>query len=198
MSSKMKILAATNNAHKLEELKTILEPEGITVLSAADAGGIPEVIEDKDTFEGNALKKAIETAQAKNMVVFADDSGLCVDALDGRPGIYSARYAGANATNEDRMSKLLGELQGVENRKASFVCVIALASPEGPIGTARGECTGEIGFSPKGEDGFGYDPIFIPTGYSETFAELGEEVKNDMSHRGNALKKAITEGLFNL
>ena len=194
----MKILAATNNAHKLEELKTILEPEGITVLSAADAGGIPEVIEDKDTFEGNALKKAIETAQAKNMVVFADDSGLCVDALDGRPGIYSARYAGANATNEDRMSKLLGELQGVENRKASFVCVIALASPEGPIGTARGECTGEIGFSPKGEDGFGYDPIFIPTGYSETFAELGEEVKNDMSHRGNALKKAITEGLFNL
>lgn len=193
----MEILAATNNAHKLVELRSILEPQGITVLSAADIGGIPDVIEDADTFKGNAIKKAVETAKAKNMVVFADDSGLCVDALNGRPGVLSARYAGADASNEQRMSKLLKELDGIKNRKANFACVIALASPNGAIGTAYGECMGEIAATPQGSDGFGYDPIFIPTGYKESFAELGEEVKNKMSHRGNALKKAIEDGLFN-
>ena len=192
----MKILAATNNAHKLEELKTILGPQGIEVISAKEAGGVPEVVEDKDTFEGNAVKKALETAKAKDMVVFSDDSGLCVDALDGRPGVYSARYAGENATNMDRMNKLLGELEGEENRKAKFVCVIALASPDGLIGTATGECCGSIGLSPSGDQGFGYDPLFIPDGYSETFAELGEDVKNSMSHRGNALEKALKAGYF--
>ena len=193
----MEILAATNNAHKLVELRTILEPHGIKVLSAADAGGIDEVVEDAPTFEGNALKKAIETASDKNMIVFADDSGLCVDALDGRPGVYSARYAGPGASDADRMNKLLGELEDKDDRTARFVCVIALASPEGPIGTARGECLGKIGLQPKGDDGFGYDPLFIPDGYNTTFAELGEEIKNSMSHRGNALEKAIAEGLFN-
>ncbi len=193
----MKILAATNNAHKLVELRSILEPQGISVLSAADMGGIPDVIEDADTFEGNAIKKAVETAIAKDMIVFADDSGLCVDALDGRPGVLSARYAGKNASNEQRMSKLLQELDGIENRNASFVCVIALATPNGVIGTARGKCTGKICHTPQGSEGFGYDPIFIPTGHTKTFAELGEEVKNQMSHRGNALNKAIENGLFN-
>ena len=192
----MKILAATNNAHKLEELKTILGPHGIEVISAKEAGGVPEVVEDKDTFEGNAVKKALETATAKNMVVFSDDSGLCVDTLDGRPGVYSARYAGDNASNMDRMNKLLGELEGQENRKAKFVCVIALATPEGLIGTATGECHGTIGLAPQGDQGFGYDPLFIPDGYSETFAQLGEDVKNSMSHRGNALEKAIKAGYF--
>lgn len=192
----MKILAATNNKHKLEELKSILAPMGIEVISAAEAGGIPEVDEDKLTFEGNALKKATETAKAKSMIVFADDSGLCVDALDGRPGVFSARYAGPDASDTDRMNKLLGELQNKEDRSASFVCVIALASPEGEIGTARGECPGHIAMSPAGTDGFGYDPLFIPKGYDKTFAQLGEEVKNSLSHRGNALKKAIEQGLF--
>ncbi|MCM8529218.1 MAG: RdgB/HAM1 family non-canonical purine NTP pyrophosphatase [Lentisphaeraceae bacterium] len=192
----MKILAATNNKHKLEELKNILGPQGIEVISAAEAGGIPEVDEDKATFEGNALKKATETAKAKNMVVFADDSGLCVTALDDRPGVFSARYAGPNATDDDRMQKLLGELEGSEDRSAKFVCVIALASPDGPIGTARGECPGKITFEPTGSEGFGYDPLFIPDGYDKTFAELGEDIKNSLSHRGNALKKAIEQGLF--
>jgi XTP/dITP diphosphohydrolase len=192
----MKILAATNNAHKLEELKTILEPEGIQIISGREAGGIPEVVEDKDTFEGNAIKKAIETALTKNMLVFSDDSGLCVDALDGRPGVLSARYAGENATDSERMSKLLGELDGKSSRKAKFVCVIALASPEGLIGTATGECHGEIALEPQGNDGFGYDPIFIPNGHQESFAQLGEDIKNSMSHRGNALKKALDAGLF--
>ena len=192
----MKILAATNNQHKLEELKNILGPQGIEVISAAEAGGVPEVVEDRDTFEGNALKKATETARAKDMVVFADDSGLCVDALDDRPGVYSARYAGPNATDDDRMQKILGELQNKEDRSAKFVCVIALAAPDGPIGTARGECPGKIAEAPKGTDGFGYDPIFVPNGYDKTFAELGEEIKNSLSHRGNALKKAIELGLF--
>ena len=192
----MKILAATNNKHKLEELKSILGSEGIEVISAAEAGGIPEVDENQPTFEGNALKKATETAKAKNMIVFADDSGLCVDSLNDRPGIHSARYAGPDATDNDRMNKLLGELSDKNNRSAKFVCVIALASPEGAIGTARGECPGTIADSPSGNDGFGYDPIFIPKDYKSTFAELGEEVKNSLSHRGNALKKAIEQGLF--
>ena len=192
----MKILAATNNKHKLEELKNILGPQGNEVISAAEAGGIPEVDEDQATFEGNALKKATETAKAKNMIVFADDSGLCVDALDDRPGIYSARYAGPNASDDDRMQKLLGELADKNDRSAKFVCVIALASPEGAIGTARGECPGKIASSPTGNDGFGYDPLFIPDGYEKTFAELGEDIKNSLSHRGVALKKAIEQGLF--
>ena len=192
----MKILAATNNQHKLEELKTILAPHGIEVISAAEAGGISEVDEDQPTFEGNALKKATETAKEKNMIVFADDSGLCVNTLDGRPGVFSARYAGPDANDHDRMSKLLGELENKEDRSASFVCVIALASPEGPLGTARGECPGQIAFAPEGEDGFGYDPIFIPKGYDQTFAQLGESIKNSLSHRGNALKIALDQGLF--
>jgi XTP/dITP diphosphohydrolase len=192
----MEILAATNNGHKLMELRAILEPQGITVLSAADVGGIDEVVEDADTFEGNALKKAIETAAAKKMIVFADDSGLCVDALDGRPGVLSARYAGDNASDTDRMSKLLGELEQHNDKTARFVCVIALASPKGSIGTARGECLGRINHTPLGNDGFGYDPLFIPDGFDKTFAELGEEVKNSLSHRGNALKKAIAAKLF--
>ena len=192
----MKLLAATNNKHKLEELTTILQPQGISVISAAQAGGISDVVEDGDTFEANAIKKALATAKEKNMMVFADDSGLCVDALDGRPGIYSARYAGPDATDADRMQKLLGELANKKDRTARFVCVIAIATPKGLIGTARGECVGTIGAKPQGNEGFGYDPLFIPNGYDQTFAELGEDIKNSMSHRGNALEKAIKEGFF--
>ena len=190
------ILAATNNKHKLEELRTILGQHGIKVISAAEAGGISEVVEDADTFEGNAAKKAIETAQEKGMTVFADDSGLEVDALNGAPGIYSARYAGPNASHQDLYEKVLKELEGVEDRSARFVCVIALATPEGLIGTTRGTVEGKIALQAQGEDGFGYDPVFIPNGYDQSFAELGEEIKNSMSHRGNALKKSLEAGLF--
>lgn len=194
----MKILAATNNKHKLVELRDILGSHGIEVISAAEAGGVPEVDEDQPTFEGNALKKAVETAKAKNMIVFADDSGLCVDSLDGRPGVYSARYAGPRASDSDRINKLLGELKDHDDRSAKFVCVIALASPEGPIGTALGECHGKISDSPTGDQGFGYDPVFIPEGFDNSFAELGDDIKNSLSHRGNALKKALQDGLFKL
>ena len=194
----MKILAATNNKHKLVELRDILGSHGIEVISAAEAGGVPEVDEDQPTFEGNALKKAVETAKAKSMIVFADDSGLCVNALDGRPGVYSARYAGTGATDSDRINKLLGELEDHDDRSAKFVCVIALASPEGPIGTALGECHGKISNSPTGDQGFGYDPVFIPEGFDKSFAELGDDIKNSLSHRGNALKKALQDGLFKL
>ena len=189
----MKSLAATNNAHKLVELRQILEPHGITVYSAKEMGGISDVVEDADTFEGNAAKKAIETAKEKNMIVFADDSGLAVDALNGEPGIYSARYA---PTDAERMGKVLTKLEDKDSRRAKFVCVIALASPEGLIGTARGEVLGTIIDAPRGEHGFGYDPIFSPNGYTETFAELGEEIKNSLSHRKNALEKALAQGLF--
>lgn len=192
----MKILAATSNKHKLEELKKILAVQGVEVISPLDVGGIPEVIEDKTTFEGNAAKKAVETARAKNMTVFADDSGLCVDALDGRPGVYSARYAGPQATDADRIAKLLGELQACKKRSARFVCVVALASPDGLMGTATGECHGHIAQAPSGKGGFGYDPIFIPQGYDKSFAELGDKVKNSLSHRGRALHKALATGLF--
>jgi len=192
----MTLLAATNNTHKLEELKTILQPHGVAVISASEAGGISDVVEDGDTFEANAIKKALATSREKNMLVFADDSGLCVDALDGRPGIYSARYAGEDATDADRMAKLLNELKDKKDRSARFVCVIAIASPEGLIGTARGECLGSIANQPSGEQGFGYDPLFIPESYDITFAELGEDIKNSMSHRGKALEKALELGFF--
>lgn len=193
----MKILAATNNKHKLKELLEILSPYGIQVLSANDVGGIPEVDEDQDSFLGNAKKKAIEVAKAKNMVVFADDSGLCVEALNGAPGIYSARYAGENKTDTDRNLKLLKELAHAKNRQAKFVCVIALASPSGLIGSASGECHGKIAEKIYGENGFGYDPVFIPDGFDKSFAELGDKIKNELSHRSLALKNALKTGLFN-
>ena len=196
----MKILAATNNAHKLGELRAILAPLGIEVLGASDVGGIPEVDEDQDTFVGNATKKAVETAKAVNLTVFADDSGLEVFAINREPGIYSARYADTDAT---KMAKVLSKLDaqaqtGNADRTARFVCVIALASPDGLIGTAEGEVRGTIADAPRGNGGFGYDPIFIPEGYHQTFAELGSELKDSMSHRGNALRKAVTNGLFTL
>ena len=182
----MKLLAATGNKGKLDELKKILAGEGIEIISPDEVGGIPEVVEDKDTFEGNACKKALETAIAKNMTVFADDSGLEVEALNGEPGIYSARYAD---TNEARISKLLKNLKGESNRKANFTCVIALASPDGIIGTAEGKVFGTIAEEPYGNGGFGYDPVFIPEGFDKTFAEMDLAMKNKISHRSRAVLK---------
>lgn len=194
----MKIVAATNNKHKLVELKTILSQLGIEVLSAADVGGIPDVVEDKDTFEGNACKKAMESAAHLGMPVLSDDSGLCVEALDGRPGVFSARYGGPGLDDQGRCKKLMTELKDCDNRRAYFACVIALADHNGLlIGSSMGKCLGHISDEMKGEEGFGYDPLFIPTDYKKSFAELGEEIKNSLSHRKNALEKAISDGLFN-
>jgi XTP/dITP diphosphohydrolase len=190
------IIAATGNAHKVEEMQAILAPLGIEVLSAKTAGGMPEVVEDGDTFAANAVKKAVETAQALQRTVLADDSGLEVFSLGGKPGIYSARYACEGGNDGRNVRKLLGKLDGSDDRAARFVCVIALASPDGLIGTSEGEVRGRIIHEPRGDHGFGYDPVFVPDGYEQTFAELPGEVKNQLSHRGNALQHAVASGLF--
>ncbi len=190
------IVAATGNAHKVEEIQAILAPLGIEVLSAKAVGGMPDVVEDGDTFAANAIKKAVEAARALGRPVLADDSGLEVFALGGEPGIYSARYAGEGGNDGRNVRKLLGRLDGQTDRAARFVCVIALASPAGLIGTAEGEVRGHIIHEPRGDGGFGYDPVFVPEGFTQTFAELPGEVKNRLSHRGNALQNAVASGLF--
>lgn len=190
------IVAATGNAHKIQEIQAILEPLGIAVLGAAEVGGMPDVIEDGDTFAANAVKKAVEAASILDCCVLADDSGLEVFALDGEPGIYSARYAGEGGNDGRNVAKLMQRMAGKTDRAARFVCVIALASPTGLIGTAEGEVRGRISHQPKGGGGFGYDPVFVPEGFEQTFAELPGKVKNRLSHRGNALRNAVDRGLF--
>jgi XTP/dITP diphosphohydrolase len=192
----IEILAATSNAHKVREMSAILAPVGVRLLSASEVGGIPEVIEDRATFRDNAVKKACEVAAATGRRVVADDSGLEVEALDGQPGVLSARYAGEGGNDGRNLRKLLNALAGVADRRARFVCVIAVADPAELIGTAEGEVRGRIIHQPRGLGGFGYDPIFVPEGFEQTFAELSPEVKNGMSHRGKALTAAVAQGLF--
>ena len=191
-----KILAATGNRGKLREFKEILEPLGFEIIGPDDVGGIPDVVEDRDTFEGNAVKKAVEVAAAKKCLVLADDSGLEVDALGGAPGVYSARYSGEDSNDARNVQKLLAELPADADRGAHFTCVLAIADATGVLGTARGEVTGRIIDAPRGSNGFGYDPVFVPDGHEQTFAELASEVKNGMSHRANALQAAIDAKLF--
>lgn len=182
---------ASKNKHKAEEIRQILGEE-YTVLTMDEAGvGDIEVVEDGDTFEENAKKKAETVMQVCHQPTIADDSGLCVDALNGAPGVYTARYAGEHATDAENIQKLLGALQNVppEKRGASFVCVIALAVPEGETQLFRGECRGSITQEKKGESGFGYDPVFCSKQYGKTMAELEPHIKNAISHRGAALKK---------
>lgn len=190
------ILAATNNAHKLEEIRAILAPLGIAVMSLAEAGLAIEVVEDRDTFEGNAIKKAREIAAAAGRPALADDSGLEVFALGGRPGVFSARYAGEPSNSQANICKLLCEVRSLADRSARFVCVIAVARPDGTAETASGEIRGRIIDAPRGAGGFGYDPIFVPDGFDQTFAELGAAEKNRLSHRANALQAAIKAGIF--
>lgn len=190
------IVAATGNKHKIAEIQAILAPLGLRVLSANDVGGMPDVVEDGETFRDNAVKKALAGARALGRTVLADDSGLEVVALHGAPGVYSARYAGEGGNDGRNLSKLLREMTDITDRRARFVAVIAVATPEGLVGTAEGEVRGIIASAPRGQGGFGYDPVFVPEGEVETFAELPAAVKNAMSHRGNALKAAVAAGLF--
>ena len=187
----MKLILASKNAHKATEVQAILG-EGIKLitLDETEAADI-DVIEDGTTFEENAIKKATEIMQATGLPTIADDSGLCVDALNGRPGIYTARFAGEHATDDENIKKLILELDGVQEnaRTARFVCVIALAMPNGEVKTYRGECEGRILTERQGENGFGYDPIFYVPEYGKSMAELPADVKNSISHRFNALKK---------
>ncbi|MDO4588862.1 MAG: XTP/dITP diphosphatase [Fusobacterium sp.] len=189
----MKIFLATGNKHKIDEIKAIFKNlKDIEILSIKDGIEIPEVIEDGDTFEANSAKKALEIAKFTGMITIADDSGLCVDALGGAPGVYSARYSGEGATDASNNEKLIKNLQGIENRKAHFVSVITLGKPDGKSYSFRGEVEGEIIDIPRGNTGFGYDPHFYVEKYGKTLAEM-PEMKNVISHRANALKKLEVE-----
>ena len=184
----MKIFLATGNKHKIKEIEKIFKMDNVEILSINDGIEIPEVEEDGTTFEENSKKKALEIAKFTNMITIADDSGLCVDALGGAPGVYSARYAGEHGNDLDNNKKLVKELQGVENRKARFVCVITLAKPTGETYSFRGEVEGDIIDIPQGTEGFGYDPHFFMKEYRKTLAEI-PEIKNKISHRARALEK---------
>jgi XTP/dITP diphosphohydrolase len=192
----LKILAATSNEHKLKEFRQILEPLGFEILSAEDIGGIPDVEETGTSFEENAILKAKAVAEATGHCVIADDSGLEVYSLDGEPGIHSARYAGDDASDLDRMAKLLDALADKADRSARFVCVIAIAGPDSVYGIAEGEVKGLIATEAKGENGFGYDPLFLPVGELRTFAEMAPEEKDSISHRARALIAACDQNIF--
>lgn len=187
------ILLATRNQHKKQELQSMLQELDLEVLTLADFPELPEVDEDGLTFQANAEKKAWLSALASGKVCLADDSGLEVDALNGQPGVYSARFAGPAADDLMNNNKLIELLHGTreEERTARFVCVIAIADPRTGLRVVEGECPGRIILDPRGWEGFGYDPLFIPQGYTHTFAELPAEEKNRISHRGQALEKAL-------
>jgi len=188
----MEIVLATRNSGKVQELRRLLEGLPITVLFLEDFREIPEVVEDGETYEENAVKKAREVAAATGRMVLADDSGLEVDALQGGPGVHSARWSGEELTDHERYMKLLEKLQDTpeDERGALFRCTIAIATPRKILKVVQGTCRGSIVSSPQGAGGFGYDPVFMPVGYNHTFAELSPEVKNRISHRARALEKA--------
>ena len=185
-----KLVIASQNPHKIEELEQILRPLGIEVLSTKDFPSLEEVVEDRPTLQGNALKKARYVADQTDLPALSDDTGLEVEALNGEPGVYSARYAGKHASYQDNVDKLLKELDGESNRKARFRTVVALINGEEEF-TFEGICPGQIIIEEKGDKGFGYDPIFMPDGFDKTFAELDSAIKNDISHRGKAVQKFV-------
>lgn len=187
------LILATTNKNKVKEFQEMLKDFPIEIRSLADFGPLPEAIEDGETFEENAYKKAIHTAKILGFPAIADDSGLVVEALDGAPGVYSARYAGDKATDKENVDKLLEEMKGVKNRKAAFQCVLSIAVPSGPALTYEGSCEGVILEERRGESGFGYDPIFYFEDLGKTFAECTMEEKNKVSHRGNALAELRAE-----
>ncbi len=187
------LVIASRNGGKTAEIRELLSGFPITIKNLDDFGPIPEVEEDGQTFDENAYKKASFTARVLGHPALADDSGLVVDALNGAPGVLSARYAGPDATNEQRFQKLLQEMEGITNRKAAFECVISLAMPTGPALTYEGRCEGLIAESPVGTNGFGYDPVFFYPPLKKTFAELTREEKGRVSHRGKALEEFRNE-----
>jgi XTP/dITP diphosphohydrolase len=188
---KLELLVATKNKKKLEEIKEILKGLNLKILSLADYPKVPRIIENGKTFRENAVKKAVKIARFTGKLALGEDSGLCVDALKGKPGVYSSRFAGKDKSDRKNNLKLLKLLEDLplSKRKAYYYCVVALADKEGLIGVAEGKCSGFIGFSLKGHFGFGYDPLFIIPKYKKTFAQLGPSIKHRMSHRFLALKK---------
>lgn len=187
------LVIATRNKGKTQEIKDLLKDFPVDIKNLGDFGPIPELEEDGDTFEENAFKKASFAARILGQPALADDSGLVVEALGGAPGIHSARYAGENATDEQRYLKLLDEMKGKLNRKAAFECVISIAVPTGAALTYEARCEGLISQKPEGSNGFGYDPVFFCPPYNKTFAQITREEKNRISHRGKALAELKSE-----
>ena len=188
----MELVVATKNKKKLAEIKEILKGMDLKISSLADYSKTPRVIENGKTFKDNAIKKAIKIAAFSKKLTLGEDSGLCVDALGGKPGIYSSRFAGRHKNDLKNNLKLLKLLEGLplKKRKAHYICAVALADKDGLVGVTEGECSGLIGFKLKGRFGFGYDPLFIIPKYRRTFAQLGPRIKHKMSHRYRALSKA--------
>ncbi|WP_455378236.1 XTP/dITP diphosphatase [Petrachloros mirabilis] len=186
------IVLATRNRHKVEELTALLRDIVVHIRTLDEFPEVPEVVEDGDSCEANAVKKATAVAKATGLVSVADDTGLEVDALGGRPGVYAARYAGENVTYEDNWRKLLRELAGIplERRTARFITAAAIASPEGDVKVTRGILDGRIAENPGGSKGFGYDPVFLVPQLGKTLAELSPEEKNQISHRARAFQQA--------
>jgi XTP/dITP diphosphohydrolase len=189
MQDKIIIVIATRNKGKKSEISDLLKGFPVDIKGLDDFGTIPHIEEDGDTFDENAYKKASLTARILGFPALADDSGLLVEALGGAPGVLSARYAGKNATDEQRCQKLLQEMEGKTNRKAAFECVISIAVPTGPALTYEARCEGLIAEQPSGSNGFGYDPVFYYPPLNKTFAELTREQKSHVSHRGKALRE---------
>jgi XTP/dITP diphosphohydrolase len=188
----VKLVLATRNVHKIEELSRMLSDLDVEILSFRDFPDLPEVVEDGGTLEDNAVKKAREISQATGLPALADDTGLEVAALGGAPGVISARYAGEACSYDDNNHKLLTELKTVpdEERGAAFRCVIALATPSGEVTTVEGRTDGVILWEARGDAGFGYDPVFLPNGHALSYAEMSQDEKNAVSHRGRALRGA--------
>ena len=187
----MKLLIATRNRHKFHEIQAILAGHGVTCHDLRDYPEAPEVVEDGDTFEANAIKKAVTLARVLGVWTLADDSGLEVEALKGAPGVWSARYAGEPCDDAANNRKLLGALAMASDRRARFRCAIALSDPNGNARTVSGACPGRILAAARGGGGFGYDPLFVPDGHERTFAELDSATKNRISHRARALQAAV-------
>jgi len=185
------LVIATKNKKKLKEIKELLGDFDLKITSLADYPETPRIIENGKTFKENAVKKAVKIARFTGKLAMGEDSGLCVDALNGKPGIYSARFAGkekSDLKNNLKILKLLGN-KPLSSRKAYYVCAVAIADKHGLVTVVEGKCNGVIGLDQKGEHGFGYDPLFIIPKYKKTFAQLGERIKHKMSHRYLALKK---------
>jgi XTP/dITP diphosphohydrolase len=197
-----RIIIASNNKGKIKEIKAIIGEQDIEILTLEDIGFTRKITEDGHSIKENAIKKGLCVMKTVGELTLADDSGLEVDAINGQPGVFSARFSGQGATDERNNRKLLALLNNIpmEKRGAQFRCVMALIYPNGKIYTAEGICRGRISDRPIGDKGFGYDPIFIPDGYDETFAQLGDHIKNQISHRAIALDKMknimISEGLI--
>ena len=183
------LVLATKNNGKISEFRDLFRESGIQIKTLDDFGPIPPVIEDGATFEDNAVKKAQFTARVLGIPAIADDSGLTVKALQGAPGVFSSRYAGENADDESNNRKLLAEMKGFEDRAAAFVCVLAIAVPRGPALIYEGTCEGMIAETPRGDQGFGYDPLFYYPPFQKTFAQLTGKEKNSISHRGKAIEE---------